>query len=669
MINRYLINLFCLLLCFQISYSQESTDRIFSKSATREVAINSSAFTSKSSKVKFSIDLGEYGSYNLDLEKNQLFSEAYLANNSNKTASYTNLPTLLKGIVEGKPKTKVSLTTNEGFLSGFIDLGDEVIYFEPYKTFKKSASEDELIIYYQRDVIDQGHSCAANDSHQQKEHIVQKAPKQKSVATGCYVVDIVLVADYGMYVKHGNNPLNHIISVLNNVSNNFDNEFNDPISFSIVDDYIATNPSLDLWTATNDANVLLNEFSNSNFTSVTFDLASLWVSRDIQRFSNFSTVGIAHKPGICQIGKKYNLIEDYSSVSDLNVLLAHEIGHNFNARHDPSGSGTIMAPSVNITTAWSQNSQDVINDFYPNATCLCASNNFIDLQIYEDFCGNSFTSNGLNFYSAKVINTGDITTSQSSVGLFLSFDDEVNSNDILIADRIYSSFAPGISDISVGFDIMSTGLPGGVYYLGFVADIHNQVSEIEENNNARVCSTKITIPSVCQTGSPPNADVKIFHQTGGGLGAAGCGTHVECLFVFDPNPTDIYAWSTGNPDLINCNLIGNGTYAVTVTNVNGCQSMGSIDLSNYVKPSPIMNIICPQQACINQPVTLQLNATNGTPPYQYSFDGGNTFSSINTHTITPTNTGVFCFSNFSVRDSENCTPEDTGSCCFNVNGC
>jgi len=43
----------------------------------------------------------EYGSYNLDLEHNQLFSEAYLAKNSNKAASNTNLPTLFKGIVEG----------------------------------------------------------------------------------------------------------------------------------------------------------------------------------------------------------------------------------------------------------------------------------------------------------------------------------------------------------------------------------------------------------------------------------------------------------------------------------------------------------------------------------------------------------------------------------------
>ena len=454
------------------------------------------------------------------------------------------------------------------FLSGFIDLGDEVIYFEPYKNFKKSALDDEIIIYYQKDLIYRGHTCAANDTNKQKEHMTTKAHQLKSASTGCYVVEYVLLADFGMYVKHGNNTLNHIMSILNNVNNNFDNEFNDQITFSVVDDYIATNSSLDLWSSTNNANALLNEFSNSNFTNLPFDLVSLWVSRDIQRFSNFSVVGIAHQPGICSLDKKYNLIEDYSSAPQLEVLLAHEIGHNFNAGHDPSGSRTIMAPSVNITTTWSQNSQDVINAFYPSATCLCVSNNFIDLQISEDFCGLNLTASGINFYTGNVINTGDITAPQSTVGLFLSFDDEVNANDILIDEKTYSGFPPGNTNINIVLDLMTTGLPGGDYYLGFIADIYNQVSEIEENNNARICGSKITIPTVCSTDFLIAFSESILEAVGD------CPMTVTCLqaaVVDDPNPGGSTIWSTGSTGE-EC-LSQNGFYALTVTNGSGCQQM------------------------------------------------------------------------------------------------
>ncbi|MEY3052107.1 MAG: hypothetical protein RLY31_1892, partial [Bacteroidota bacterium] len=43
---------------------------------------------------------------------------------------------------------------------------------------------------------------------------------------------------------------------------------------------------------------------------------------------------------------------------------------NFSATHDPAGSGTIMAPSVNNTNAWSTQSQNEINGYYPTRGCL-----------------------------------------------------------------------------------------------------------------------------------------------------------------------------------------------------------------------------------------------------------------------------------------------------------
>jgi len=478
-------------------HAQMTVNQTFTKSITQEISVNYDDFDlNKSTEFNQSIDLGTYGTYQLSLESSQLFSEGYISRKAAKNND--KLPLTFQGAIQGSPDTKVALTVNEGFLSGFIDTGSEVIFFEPYKTFNADAGKDELIIYYQKDVIDREHACTSNHTDLQAEQIEAQSNDLKSVSMACYEVEMLLVADYGMYQKHGGNTLNHITSVLNNVKSNYNNDFNDPINFTVVDDYIATSSGMDLWSNTARASSLLSEFGNSDYTNIAHDLASLWVSRDIWDYDsdgnvNYSVVGVAYRPGVC--GSKYNLMEDFSTnAASLKVAYAHEIGHNFSATHDPAGSSTIMAPSVNATNTWSAQSKNEINAFYPNASCLCASGDAADLAFKS--CGTSSLSGStLSINGLQVQNVGTIATGTNvKTRWYLSTDNTITTNDYAIATRTVTSYPPG-SYPTHTFDINlnSTGVPPGNYYFGVITDYDNTVAEFNEDNNTGCVSPSANI--------------------------------------------------------------------------------------------------------------------------------------------------------------------------------
>jgi len=478
-------------------HAQMTVNQIFTKSETQVVTVNYDDFDSKkSSEFNQSIDLGTYGTYQLSLESSQLFSEGYISRKAAKNND--KLPLTFQGAIQGSPDTKVALTVNEGFLSGFIDTGSEVIFFEPYKTFNADAGKDELIIYYQKDVIDREHACTSNHTDLQAEQIEAQSNDLKSVSMACYEVEMLLVADYGMYQKHGGNTLNHITSVLNNVKSNYNNDFNDPINFTVVDDYIATSSGMDLWSNTARASSLLSEFGNSDYTNIAHDLASLWVSRDIWDYDsdgnvNYSVVGVAYRPGVC--GSKYNLMEDFSTnAASLKVAFAHEIGHNFSATHDPAGSSTIMAPSVSATNTWSAQSKNEINAFYPNASCLCASGDAADLAFKS--CGTSSLSGStLSINGLQVQNVGTIATGTNvKTRWYLSTDNTITTNDYAIATRTVTSYPPGsYSTHTFDINLNSTGVPPGNYYLGVITDYDNTVAEFNEDNNTGCVSPSANI--------------------------------------------------------------------------------------------------------------------------------------------------------------------------------
>ena len=276
-----------------------------------------------------------------------------------------------RGELLGQEGGSVRLTMDDEFLYGTIQQGKILYFIEPVHYFQPDAPKDQFVIYKEGDVIPyEGNFCGAHEMHEHKDEFLPPMDANPQKVTGlCYEVDIAIASDGLMFNSYGSIPAveNHNIAVLNNVAGNWDDEFADEIVFIIVEQFVSTSPANDPWSNSTDAGVLLNSFTAwgpTGFAAV-HDVGSLWTARDF----NGGTIGIAWLSAICT-SLRYHCLEDFSvNAQLLRVLKSHELGHNFSANHDPSGTW-IMSPTVNTSTQWSPASTAAINGYYPTRPCL-----------------------------------------------------------------------------------------------------------------------------------------------------------------------------------------------------------------------------------------------------------------------------------------------------------
>lgn len=113
------------------------------------------------------------------------------------------------------------------------------------------------------------------------------------------------------------------------------------------------------------ASTLLGAFQAAG--AGTKDIRYLFTGKDLDS----TTIGIAYVGVVCVYPTwSYGVVQNYNDALD-HVILAHEIGHNFNAPHDSSG---IMSASLSVAsppTAFSSNSATTITTFWnENSSCL-----------------------------------------------------------------------------------------------------------------------------------------------------------------------------------------------------------------------------------------------------------------------------------------------------------
>ncbi len=251
------------------------------------------------------------------------------------------------------------LTLNKDYFSGLFRKGKAYYYIEPLSQFIPSAPPHSYVAYKASDVIPvENATCGAAQVRRKKKEIMQSILNKTG---NCYEVELAIASDGLMFQKYGSVTAveNHNITVMNNVAGNWDDEFADEIQFIIVEQYVSTSPSADPWTSSTNPNALLNSFTAWGPTgfSQTHDLGQLWTDRDFDG----STIGIAWVGVVCT-SNRYHCLQDFSSNAEfLRVLTSHEIGHNFDALHDASGSPYIMAPAVSTSTQWSSASVTDIN--------------------------------------------------------------------------------------------------------------------------------------------------------------------------------------------------------------------------------------------------------------------------------------------------------------------
>jgi hypothetical protein len=136
----------------------------------------------------------------------------------------------------------VRITANEVFFSGMIGQDDGFVFIEPLREYVKGAPTNEFIIYHERDARKHfiNDHCGIGHAHP----LPSPIDRGEDLATeghddarrACKVVQIALANDHWMYNEYNSIPgvEAHNMAVINNVSANYDDEFNDDLQFSVV---------------------------------------------------------------------------------------------------------------------------------------------------------------------------------------------------------------------------------------------------------------------------------------------------------------------------------------------------------------------------------------------------------------------------------------------------
>jgi gliding motility-associated-like protein len=162
-----------------------------------------------------------------------------------------------------------------------------------------------------------------------------------------------------------------------------------------------------------------------------------------------------------------------------------------------------------------------------------------------------------------------------------------------------------------------TNVPAGTYSVTITDALGCQTT----------ASVTLTQPTALTSGVVPSVYA-------GGFNVSGCVPDGEIdLSVSGGNPGYTYLWSNGSTTQDVINLVG-GSYTVTVTDLNGCQTISTITLT---QPSDLAQTISaftyPSGTNIScfglSDGSINLNITGGTPGYSYVWSNGATTEDLN----------------------------------------
>ncbi len=253
-----------------------------------------------------------------------------------------------KGQVSGDPESVVRLLILPNLLQGYVRTAEEWMFIDPLVKYAPGSDATEVVLFRDEDVRPEALGrCGAGELIRLAEKFMPGLHDQTGMptaqSTSLQRAEVATDADYEYFQIYGNNANAQIEGVINAVDGIYQNQLG--LTLEITFQNVFTTSSQP-YTST-DPSTLLDQFRNywnANQQNVNRDLAHLFTGKDM----NGGVIGIAYVGVVCSSPSfSYGVSQDFSLMTK---LVAHEMGHNFNAVHDPpsicNGSGPIMCAAI-----------------------------------------------------------------------------------------------------------------------------------------------------------------------------------------------------------------------------------------------------------------------------------------------------------------------------------
>lgn len=365
---------------------------------------------------KIELNLGEI-KWKIDLIKSNIVSEntaTYILTNTGKIQ--VNTPEILTyhGKLSDKINSRVVLTAINDYVHIVLHKNDESFIFQPANLYDNTLSKNKFILYQGTDSKEVLATCGVTSNGVRNERETQS---NRFFSPGdIHKVRLAIASDHSMFIDKGSieGVTTHAVMVMNNVATDYQtSDFptaQEGIQYEIVEQVVSICADCDPWSSTTAVNPLLGSFTDwaqsGGFTN-SHDMGSFWSNRNFDG----STVGLAWRAnGLLCGGEAYHILQDFTTNSNtLRVLVSHEMGHNWSGTHDPSGSGTIMSPSVNNTVTWSAMSDTQVGGqiVAQGASCL-ESESAITCQPVTNVVVSNITATSVNLAWNSSGGTSDV---------------------------------------------------------------------------------------------------------------------------------------------------------------------------------------------------------------------------------------------------------------------
>jgi hypothetical protein len=279
----------------------------------------------------------------------------------------------VRGTVREIPGSRVGGTIRNGRLTAALALPDgRLFYVQPIRDVEPSATPDRHAIYRAADAIGGDETCATTEA----DAIALPDAGGAVTATTVRVAELALDADWEFYTLNGSSvdaTIEDIEDVMSAVNVVYERDC--AITHELGTIIVRTTPT-DPYSATN-ASTVLSEFRNhwnASQTGVTRDVAHLMTGKNLDG----STIGIAFIGAVCNRSSAYGVSQSRftSNFSRRCALTAHELGHNWNARHcDDVTPCNIMCSAINGCEGiglphFEPMGVEAINSFAASRNCL-----------------------------------------------------------------------------------------------------------------------------------------------------------------------------------------------------------------------------------------------------------------------------------------------------------